>query len=63
MKRLEDQVAVVTGGNSGIGLSSAKRPFRNLHDQPDFRSLSTPPPLAGQDRQACHRARLLAVFA
>lgn len=29
MKRLEDKVAVVTGGNSGIGLASAKR----LHDE------------------------------
>src|SRR5579864_7774826 len=29
MKRLEGKVAVVTGGNSGIGLSAAKR----LHDE------------------------------
>src|SRR2546422_10443096 len=29
MKRLEGKVAVVTGGNSGIGLATAKR----LHDE------------------------------
>jgi NAD(P)-dependent dehydrogenase (short-subunit alcohol dehydrogenase family) len=43
MKRLEGKVAVVTGGNSGIGLASAKR----LHEE-GARGWRSPVVIAGR---------------